>query len=171
MRERPLPDNAVLADCFLRLHAIETNDEYRVIAQDALRVYAQTYARAGLFAAPFARALRRYLSPARYVNIVGAPEHTAVLREAAHALPDPLLVVRTIEQHDGRAVAYLCRGRCALRRRTAPRNYARRLKRFRLSFRFARTRSRTTRRTDLPRTSKGSGPSSRWADVLARPRT
>lgn len=110
MRERPLPDNAVLADCFLRLHAIESNDEYRIIAQDALRVYAQTYTRAGLFAAPFARALRRYLSPARYVNIIGAPEDTAVLREAARALPDPLLVVRTTEQHDGRAAAYLCRG-------------------------------------------------------------
>jgi len=119
IRERPLPDNALLAECFLRLHAIEGNDEYRTIAQDALRLYAKTYERAGLFAAPFARALRRYLSPLAYVNIVGAPAETAELREAAHALPDPLLVVHTIEQNDGAAAAYLCRGTvCAAPART-----------------------------------------------------
>ena len=110
IRDRPLPDNALLAECFLRLHAIDSNDEYRTIAEDTLRVYAKTFERAGLFAAPFARALRRYLSPLAYVNIVGAAADTAELREAAHALPDPLLVVHTIEQSDGTPAAYLCRG-------------------------------------------------------------
>lgn len=120
LRERPLPDNAVLADCFLRLHALEGDEQYRTLAQETLCVYAGTYERAGVFAAPFARALRRYLSPLAYVNIVGSPGETAELREAAHALPDPLLVVHTIDRADGPAAAYLCRGTtCAAAARTS----------------------------------------------------
>ncbi|HKU66666.1 MAG TPA: DUF255 domain-containing protein [Candidatus Baltobacteraceae bacterium] len=119
LRERPLPDNALLAECFLRLHAIESEPEYRSIAEDALRVYARTYRGAGLFAAPYARALRRYLSPLAYVNLVGSAAATAELREAAHALPDPLLVVHTTDRADGAPEAYLCRGTaCAAPART-----------------------------------------------------
>lgn len=110
LRQRPLPENAALADCFLRLHALQHEAEYRTIAENALRVYAHTYERAGIFAAPFARSLRRYLEPDSYVNITGTPEETAELREAAHALPDPLLVVHTTGHTDGAAAAYLCRG-------------------------------------------------------------
>ena len=110
MRERPLQDNAMLAECFLRLHAIDSSAGYRTIAEDALRVYAKTYDRAGLFAAAFARAVRRYLSPLAYVNIAGTAQETADLREAAHALPDPLLVVYTAGHADGSPAAYLCRG-------------------------------------------------------------
>lgn len=110
IRERPLAENSLLAESFLRLHAIERNDEYRVIAEDALRIYAKTYQRAGLFAASYARTLRRYLSPLVYVNIMGPANATSELREAAHALPDPLLVVHTIDRADGAPAAYLCRG-------------------------------------------------------------
>lgn len=120
VRDRPLPDNALLAECFLRLHALEGDEQYRTVAQDSLRVYARTYERAGIFAAPFARALRRYLSPLAYVNIVGSAAETADLREAAHALPDPLLVVHTVDRADGPATAYLCRGTvCAAPARTS----------------------------------------------------
>src|SRR5690242_4371216 len=41
----------------------------------------------------------------------------------------------------------------------------------RSSFRYANTRSRTIRRTNSRRTSRGSALSSRWAGVLAPPRT
>ncbi|HEY9180767.1 MAG TPA: DUF255 domain-containing protein [Candidatus Baltobacteraceae bacterium] len=120
-RDRPLPDNALLAESLLRLHAIDPDGGYRTLAEDALRVYAHTYDRAGIFAAPFARALRRYLSPPAYVTITGSPENTEVLREAAHALPDPLLVVHT-KDGDGEApAAYFCRGTvCAAPAHTAP---------------------------------------------------
>lgn len=109
-RQRPLPENALLADCFLRLHAIEPESGYRTIAQDALRVYARTYERAGIFAASFARAVRRYLAPPAYVNINGSVEETSELRETAHALPDPLLVIHTADGTNGAPVAHLCRG-------------------------------------------------------------
>jgi uncharacterized protein YyaL (SSP411 family) len=110
VRERPLPENALLADCFLRLHAIEGDTQYRTLAEDALRVYARTYERAGIFASAFARAVRRYLSPLAYVNINGSADETAELREAAHALPDPLLVVHTADRADGKPAALLCHG-------------------------------------------------------------
>ncbi len=119
IRDRPLPDNALVADSLLRLDALEGDARYRSSAEDALRLYGNTYERAGLFAAPFARALRRYLSPPAYVNIVGSVEATAELREAAHALPDPLLVVHTIERDGEPLAAYLCRGTvCAAPART-----------------------------------------------------
>jgi uncharacterized protein YyaL (SSP411 family) len=110
IRERPLPENAALAESLLRLHAIQPDDDYRAVAEATLRVYAQTYERAGIFAASYARAVRRYLSPPAYVNIVGTQNETADLREAAHALPDPLLVVHTTDRADGPPTAYFCRG-------------------------------------------------------------
>lgn len=109
VRERPLPDNALVADSLLRLHAIDPAAGYRDLARDTLRVYARAYEPAGLFAAPFARALRRYLSPPVHVRITGPLTQSADLREAAHALPDPLLVVYS-ERADAPAAAYLCRG-------------------------------------------------------------
>lgn len=109
-RARPLTENALLADCFLRLHAVDPEAGYRIVAQDALRIHARTCERAGIFAAPFARAVRRYLAPLAYVNITGSVGETSELREAAHALPDPLLVVHTADRSNGAPAAHLCRG-------------------------------------------------------------
>lgn len=109
VRERPLPDNALIADSLLRLHAIDPGAGYRELAENTLRVYARTYERAGIFAAPFARALRRYLSTPAYVTITGPLAQSSDLREAAHALPDPLLVVHS-DRVDEPVAAYLCRG-------------------------------------------------------------
>jgi uncharacterized protein YyaL (SSP411 family) len=110
IRERPLPENALLAECFLRLRALTGEAEYRDVAEETLRVYARSYERAGLFAASFARAVRRYLAPVSYVNLHGSPAETADLREAAHALPDPLIAVHTMDQEERPVAAYLCRG-------------------------------------------------------------
>jgi uncharacterized protein YyaL (SSP411 family) len=120
IRERPLQDNATIAECFLRLHAIEHDEAHRRAAEDTLRIFVKTYERAGLFAAAYARAVRRYIAPLAYVNIVGTPGETEELREAAHALPDPLLVVYTVGGKDGAPAAYLCRGTaCAAPARTS----------------------------------------------------
>jgi len=75
-----------------------------------------------MFAAPFARALRRYFSGRTSAVLVGTPPETDELREAARALPEPLILVRTIDARDAKSletrgmdpklapVAYLCRG-------------------------------------------------------------
>jgi uncharacterized protein YyaL (SSP411 family) len=109
LRDRPLAENALIAESLLRLYAIDNEERYRASAEQALRLYARTYERAGIFAAPFARVVRRYLSPAAHVALAGTPEQTAELREAAHALPDPLLVVHA-GGPDGAPAAYFCRG-------------------------------------------------------------
>ncbi len=126
LRDRPLADNALLAESFLRLAVLELEPRYREVAQHALLLYAKTYEGAGMFAAPYARALRRYLTPPASVTLVGSVAKTSSLREAAHNLPEAMLCVGTIDPGDLRTlakrgfdpalhpVAYFCREeRCA----------------------------------------------------------
>jgi uncharacterized protein YyaL (SSP411 family) len=116
--DRPLAENASVADSFLRLDALEEDNALRAGVENTLRIYAAGTQRAGLFAAPFARALRRYLSPQALVRIEGSPPDTADLREAARALPDPLVSIRT-NAHAQENAAYYCRANaCAAPART-----------------------------------------------------
>jgi uncharacterized protein YyaL (SSP411 family) len=122
VRDRPLPENASIAESYLRLGELEADSRYREIAERTLTLYARTYGRAGTFAAPYGRALRRYLARPSSVVLVGAPQATSELREGAHALPEPLLTVRTIAKNETKAlqdrgfdpdlqpVAYVCVG-------------------------------------------------------------
>jgi uncharacterized protein YyaL (SSP411 family) len=122
VRDRPLPDNAILAESFLRLAELDEQPHYRELAEGTLTVFAKTYGRASTFAAPYGRALRRYLTRPTTVVLVGSPKTTEELREGAHALPEPLITVRTIAKTETRVlesrgfdpelqpVAYVCAG-------------------------------------------------------------
>ena len=122
VRQRPLADNSLLAENFLRLAVLDDDDAKRASAERALQVYASNYGGMRMFAAPFARALRRFFGTAASVVLVGEPEQTSDLREGARTLPDPLLTVRTIAPDDAKTLrgrgmdpqlapaAYLCRG-------------------------------------------------------------
>lgn len=122
LRDRPLADNAIIAESFLRLAELDEQPHYREVAERTLTIFAKTYGRAGTFAAPYGRALRRYLTPATTVVLVGSPKTTEELREGAHALPEPLITVRTIAKSETKAlesrgfdaelqpVAYVCAG-------------------------------------------------------------
>ena len=122
VRDRPLPDNAVIAESFLRLSQLDEQPHYREAAERILTLFAKTYGRAGTFAAPYGRALRRYLTRPATVVLVGSPKTTDELREGAHALPEPLITVRTIAKSETKAlesrgfdpelqpVAYVCAG-------------------------------------------------------------
>jgi uncharacterized protein YyaL (SSP411 family) len=122
VRDRPLPDNAILSESFLRLADLDEQPHYRELAERTLTVFAKTYGRAGTFAAPYGRALRRYLTRPTTVVLVGSPKTTEELREGAHALPEPLITVRTIAKTETKAlesrgfdpelqpVAYVCAG-------------------------------------------------------------
>lgn len=129
--DRPLPDNASLAESFLRLTALDEEPRYREVAEKTLVLYAKTYGRAGTFASPYGRALRRYLAAPASVVLVGDVKQTEELREGAHQLPQALLTVRTIDPGDARALqprgfdpllapaAYVCAGTaCAAPART-----------------------------------------------------
>jgi hypothetical protein len=104
IRDRPLPENAMIAESFLRLSVLEGEDRYRHTAERALVLYAKTYERAGIFAAPYARAIRRHLTKPLSAVFVGTPAETAELREAALHLPEALLSLRTIEPGDSQAL-------------------------------------------------------------------
>jgi hypothetical protein len=109
-KDRPLADNALIADCLIRLSALTEDNSYREAARAILSIYSKTYAKAGSFAAGYVRAVRRYLTHATVVKIAGNPEASADFREAARHLPDPLTAIRTTDGDSPAPVAYVCRG-------------------------------------------------------------
>jgi len=122
VRMTPLPENVSVADSLLRLSVVTSQARYRDRAERILRVFANRYAAYRTFAAPYASAVARYLHGGADVTIVGTPQATSPLREAAHRLPDPFLVTTTLPEDDplaaarglramlGTPVAYVCRG-------------------------------------------------------------
>jgi uncharacterized protein YyaL (SSP411 family) len=117
--DRPIGDNAVVADALLRLAALTGEPRYRSHAARALSLYTRTYAAAGPLAAGYARALRRYLAPETSLRIVGHARATGAFRQAAWRLEQPLLTVRTLAPASARELglppepapaAYLCAG-------------------------------------------------------------
>ncbi|MGC2361130.1 MAG: hypothetical protein WA428_02270, partial [Candidatus Cybelea sp.] len=115
--DRPIVENGLLADALLRLDALTAQPAHRDRVKQTLALYAATAANAGSFAASYARALRRYLSPEVVVRIVGGAKETDEFREVAQRLPSPFVSVRTLT--DGAAAqlgmpakpaAYICAG-------------------------------------------------------------
>jgi uncharacterized protein len=109
LADRPLGENALMADNLLRLAMLWDDDSYRVAAEAIFVLFVRSYAGAGSFAAAYARALRRYLSPEVVVRIEGSVPATSDLREAARRLPSPFVAVLRQEAGNGPA-AFLCRG-------------------------------------------------------------
>jgi uncharacterized protein YyaL (SSP411 family) len=115
--DRPIVDNGIVAESLLRLAALAARDAYRTHAEKALRSYTARYRSAGPFAATYARALERILTPEVTVRIVGEPAATAGLREAAWRLPGAVNV-QTVAPGQAAALglpqtagaAYVCRG-------------------------------------------------------------
>ncbi len=119
VRDRPIGDNGLLSDALLRLDALTGGSAHRERVEHTLALYATTSTTAGSFAATYARALRRYLSPEVSVRIVGEPAETDEFREAALRLPAPFVSVRTLTaaaaagEHlpaETRPAAYVCVG-------------------------------------------------------------
>ena len=117
--DRPIGDNGILAESLLRLSALAGDERWRSHAERTLLLYARTYASAGSFAAPYARALRRFLAPEIVVRVVATPDAGADFREAAARLPSPFVNVRTLRPPQAESAglpsspapaAYVCRG-------------------------------------------------------------
>ncbi|HLX25724.1 MAG TPA: hypothetical protein VKR05_01925, partial [Candidatus Cybelea sp.] len=94
--DRPIVDNGLLAESLLRLAALTGIETYAETAARTLLLFARTYAAASPFAATYARALRRYLSPDVSVRIVGPAGETDEFREAAWRLPGVSASIRTV---------------------------------------------------------------------------
>lgn len=118
LSEHPIAENGLLAEAFLRLSALTERAEYRERARVILAFFARGARAAGPFAATYARALRRYLSPELSVRIVGEPAATDEFRETALRLPAPFAAIRTLAPASAAElglppdapVAYVCAG-------------------------------------------------------------
>jgi uncharacterized protein len=115
--DRPIVDNGLLAESLLRLAALTGDESWRKAAERTLAFFARTYAAAGPFASPYARALRRYLAPEIAVRVLGEAAATAEFREAAFRLPSPFVAVRSSASNEAlsvpdepRPAAYVCLG-------------------------------------------------------------
>ncbi|TAM62430.1 thioredoxin domain-containing protein [bacterium] len=143
--DRPLAENAALADSLLRLSALTDRPDLRERGLETLLLFAHGYEKIGAFAAPYALAVMRALTPPATVTIITGPDAAAAtslraaaatsLRAAATTvrLSDPLLDVRTLDasaqrerversgyRAEGPAVAYVCVGAtCAAPAHTA----------------------------------------------------
>ena len=103
--DRPLIENAHLAQSLLRLRATTDDERYAEAALRALERFAPTYRRVGSFAAPYAAAVRRALDAPVVVTVVGEPTATADFRRDARGLPDPFVVVRSFAPEDASRAA------------------------------------------------------------------
>ncbi len=120
--DRPLQENAILADGLLRLAALTADESYRAKAAAILRAYARSYGQAGSFAAGYVRAVRRFLTPPPTLAILAAEPDASVLRTGALRMNEPLLSISTIDPANETLVlergyrksavpaAYFCRG-------------------------------------------------------------
>jgi uncharacterized protein len=70
-RERPIEENALVADGLLRLAALTGDDEWRELALRALRSFAGEYRQWGQFAASYANTVARALAEPLVVTVVG----------------------------------------------------------------------------------------------------
>jgi len=134
--DRPMHDNAVIADSLLRLSALTADRSLRERAEAILSAYASTYGQAGTFAASYARSVRRALTPTATLFIVGDEAAAASFRDAARRLDEPLLTIGTLDAADAALLeergyrksalpaAYFCRGTACARPVHDPANLA-----------------------------------------------
>lgn len=90
-REKPIEDNAVAADGFLRLSALTGDDSWREASVRALRGFVGEYRQWGQFAAAYASAVARALTEPLTIAVVGPDNdpRAAAMWAAALACDDP----------------------------------------------------------------------------------
>jgi uncharacterized protein YyaL (SSP411 family) len=126
MRQKPVKENAVAAEAFVRLARLTGDDSYEQVARDALAQFAGVVEAQGYFAAGYAVAVDRLLNRGAEIRIVAPPDAVdgiGALRAAALSLLVPDRVVHVIDASDRSALdsnalpsepapaAYACYGR------------------------------------------------------------
>jgi uncharacterized protein YyaL (SSP411 family) len=124
MREKPIEDNAMAADAFLRLAALTGDEQWRETAVRTLRSFVGTYRGWGQFASSYANAMARALTEPLAITVVG-PKDDAIAKalwSAALSVDDPARSIQRIVPEDegarleqlgfprDRIAAYVCVG-------------------------------------------------------------
>src|SRR3990170_933784 len=96
LRQKPLPENAVCAELFLRLHHLTHRTDYLEVARRTLEAFAGHQESLGHFAASYARAVDQLLNPHAEIKVVGdiSQGDGRALHRAALRLP---LAGRTVQ--------------------------------------------------------------------------
>ncbi len=107
-RQKSVPENAVCAEVFIRLHGLTREEEYREIARAALQAFAGAYPQMGYFASGYARQADTFLNPPAAINIVGDAASAGPLHKAALSLDVPSRVLQVLDPaRDGARLAAL----------------------------------------------------------------
>jgi uncharacterized protein YyaL (SSP411 family) len=139
-----LEENAVMAECFLRLAVYTDDGPHRARALDILAAWAAQYTKYGVAAGAYGSALLRYLERPDHLIVLGgrADPATRRLHAAALAAPQPLRTVQLLDPADpadaariaradlgdtGGPGVYVCRGTSCLAPITSASVLARRL--------------------------------------------
>ncbi|MEW6381083.1 MAG: DUF255 domain-containing protein [bacterium] len=101
LRERikPILDNALAAEFFLKLGILDQNPEYLAIARHTLAFFSQDFPRYGIFASHYALACYLLLQPAVLVIILGrqTDQTTRHFLGKAFALSEPRKIIKLLE--------------------------------------------------------------------------
>jgi uncharacterized protein YyaL (SSP411 family) len=96
--DKPLNENSVAAEVFLRLYHLIGKQKYLAIAEKTLEHFASTYQRYGIMASVYGVSVELFLHPMR-VHIVGSikDSSTRKLRVESLKIYNPLKVVETLD--------------------------------------------------------------------------
>ncbi len=96
--DKPLDENSVVADCFLRLHYLTGSEKYLELARRTLQYLASSYQRYGILAAAYGLAVELYLHPVQ-IHIVGPKKNPLTRRflEESLSVYNPLKVIEVLD--------------------------------------------------------------------------
>jgi len=96
--DKPLDENSVAAETFLRLHHLTGKQKYLETAKKTLEYFASDYQRYGIMAAVYGLAVELYLHPMQ-IHIVGSMKDAVTRRFLSESLRvyNPLKVVETLD--------------------------------------------------------------------------
>ena len=110
LREKPLPENVLVAEALLKLHHATGEDSYRLRADNTLSAYAEANRDFGEHAAAYAVAVDHFLHPPVEITIEGPVGHpdTHSLALAASKVSHPHVIVKPVRTDGEGAVAHVC---------------------------------------------------------------
>ncbi len=96
--DKPLDENSVVADAFLRLHYLTGREEYLELATRTLERLSSSYQRYGILAATYGLAVELYLHPMQ-IHIVGPKKDPVTRRFLKESLRvyNPLKVIEVLD--------------------------------------------------------------------------
>ncbi len=110
LREKPLPENALVVEGLLKLHHATGNGSYHRRAEAVLRAYVEANRDFGEHAASYAVAVDRFLHSPLEITVEGEPgaADTHALALAASRINYPHVIIKPVPADSGAAAAHVC---------------------------------------------------------------